>query len=268
MIIAGALPGLCACGPEKRGQTSESTGPAPSAGTAAGDHASEAAHADASPPSGPVVAGGVTFENPLLTMLASHADTEARAVFKFRVTGSRPVTFTDIRTYCSCLSAGTPDGKMTWQPGESGTVEAVFELGAFEGEVRKTLGVSTDEPGTGETILTLAVTIPVLYEVEPSMLKWTLHDPAEAKEFTLRVQGDREIKVTGLVSSRENMVAEAKEIVPGREYRIILTPRTTAEPMLGSLRVETDAPWERYRRKLLFFSVARPGPAAKGGQMP
>ena len=267
MIIAGALPGLCACGRQERGRTAEPPAATPATGTAT-NAVDEAAPAEAPPPSGPVVAGGVTFENPFLTMTASHADSEAKAVFKFRVTGSRPVTFTDIRTYCSCLSAGTAGGKMTWQPGESGTVEAVFELGAFEGEVRKTLGVTTDEPGAGETILTLAVTIPVLYEVEPSMLKWTLHDPAAAKEFTLRVKGDSAVRVTGLVSSRENMIAEAKEIAPGREYRIILTPRTTAEPMLGSLRVETDAPWERYRRKLLFFSVARPGPAVKGGQMP
>jgi hypothetical protein len=35
--------------------------------------------------------------------------------------------------------------------------------------------------------------------------------------------------------------------------------------MLGMLRVETDAPGERYRKKLLFFNVAKPSAAVPGG---
>lgn len=213
----------------------------------------------------PGLAGGLRFPESRVVRTAGHGDTEVAVSFPFEVVGDRAVKITDIRTYCSCLSVGTKDGKKEFGPGESGSIEAVFELGAFEGEVEKSLGVTTDLGGEAETELKVVVTIPVLYEAEPANVAWVVGDEPVGKTIRLRMRGDQPIRVVNAVSSRENMVVEAKEVEAGREYLLTLTPKTTAEPMLGMLRVETDAPWERYRKKLLFFNVAKPSAAVPGG---
>jgi hypothetical protein len=215
----------------------------------------------------PMARAGLTFEKTLLSKTANHSDTQVSADFKFKVTGGKTITISDVATYCSCLKAKTKDGKTEFKDGEEGVIETAFSLGTFEGEVTKQVVVISDDPEQKEITLGVTVTIPPLYKVEPEHLIWTVGDEAKAKTMKFTVLGDKPIEVTGLVSSRDTMVAELKEIKKGREYEITLTPKTTEAAMLGVLRVETNAPFTRYQKRLLFFSITRqkvdPVPAAK-----
>lgn len=215
---------------------------------------------------------GLEFEKTELKHTAKHTETEVAKEFKFKVTGGKSIRIKDIETYCSCLKAKTKDGRMEFKDGEEGVIETAFLLGVFEGEVAKQVVVVTDDPAQPEITLTVKMTIPPIFKVEPENLKWTVGEEPKAKTFKLTVLDEKEIAVTGLVSSRENMGAEFKEVKKGREYEITLTPKSTAEPMLGVLRVETDAPYPRYQKRLLFFNVMRPKaeapPAAPAVQKP
>ena len=204
-----------------------------------------------------VARAGLTFEKTEIKHTATHDETETAADFKFKVTGGKPIKILDIQTYCSCLKAKTKDGRMEFKDGEEGIIETAFLLGTFDGEVAKQVVVTTDDPAQREITLTAKVTIPPIFKVEPESLVWTMGDDPKSKTMKFTVLGDKEIAVTGLVSSRDSMVAEVKEIKKGREYEITLTPKTTAEAMLGVLRVETDAPYARYQKRLLFFNVSR-----------
>ncbi len=208
-----------------------------------------------------VARAGLTFEKTLLTFTANHGDTEVKADFKFKVTGGKPITISDIATYCSCLKAKTKDDKLTFKDGEEGVIETAFQLGTFDGNVTKQVVVISDDPDQKEITLGVRVNIPPLFKVEPEHLTWAVGEKAAPKTIKFTVLGDKDIEVTNLVSSRENMVSELKEIKKGREYEIILTPKTTEEPILGILRVETNATFPRYQRRLLFFSVKKPTPA-------
>jgi hypothetical protein len=255
IIITGALPGLSSC------DRTPPPSPAPQPAAASSSAAPAPTPPTPPPDAPPIVVGSITFEKPRLSITAAHSESQVRGSFPFKITGPSTVRITDIRAYCSCLSVNTNDGRREYQPGQSGTIDAVFDLGSFEGEIEKSIGVTTDSSPAGETQLTLAVTIPLLYEAVPPTLKWSVGDAPDPKEIRIRILGDQPIRITNTVSSRDQMLASAREVTPGREYIITLTPQSTAEPMLGMLRVETDAPWERYRKKLLFFNVARPQPA-------
>lgn len=209
-----------------------------------------------------VARAGLSFEQAEQSRTADRAATEVAADFKFKVTGDKPVKITDIATYCSCLKAKTKGDKLEFKPGEEGIVETAFLLGTFEGEVAKQVVVTTDDPAQPEITLTVKVTIPVVYKVEPESVAWDVGEEPKAKKMKFTIVDDKAITVTGLVSSRDNMVAEVKEVTKGREYEISLTPKSTAEPMLGVLRVETDAPYPRFQKRLLFFNVKRPKAAA------
>ncbi len=206
----------------------------------------------------PPVRAGLEFAKTEIAHTAKLSDAEVSKDFKFKVTGGKTVRIKDIETYCSCLKAKSKDDKTEFKDGETGVIETAFLLGTFEGEVAKQVVVITDDPAQPEIPLTVRMTIPPIFKVEPDNLKWTVGEEPKAKTFKLTVVDEKEIAVTGLASSRENMAAEFKEIKKGREYEITLTPRTTAEPMLGVLRVETNAPYPRYQKRLLFFNVMRP----------
>jgi len=205
---------------------------------------------------------GLTFEKTEISQKAAHNDTEVSGEFKFKVTGDKPVKILDIATYCDCLKAKSKDGRMEFKNGEEGVIETTFRLGSFEGEIAKQVSVTTNEPGAQDAVLTVKVTIPQVFQIEPEHLKWEVGEEAKTKKIKFKVLGDKPIAVTGLVSSRENMLAEFKEVSKGREYEISMTPASTAEPVMGVLRVETDAPWMRFQKRLLFFNVTRPKPAA------
>lgn len=204
---------------------------------------------------------GLEFEKTVIEHTAKHADLEVPVEFKFKVTG-KTVTIKDIATYCSCLKAGVKADKKEYKDGETGVIEAKFLLGTFEGEVTKQVDVVTDDPAQPEIQLGVKVTIPPIFKMEPESLHWDVNEAAKAKTIKVTILDEKEIAITGLDTSRPNMAAEVKEVKKGREYLITLTPATTAAPMLGMLRVDTDAPYSRYQKRLVFFSVTKPRPQA------
>ena len=203
---------------------------------------------------------GLEFEKTVFEHTAQHADTEFPVEFKFKVTGGKTVTIKDIATYCSCLKAVAKGDKMEYKDGETGVIEAKFLLGTFEGELTKQVDILTDDPAQPEIQLAVKVTIPPIFKMEPESLKWDVGEEAKSKSIKVTVLDEKEIAITGLETSRENMAAEVKEVKKGKEYQITLTPKTTAEPMLGVLRVDTNAPYARYQKRLLFFSVTKSKP--------
>lgn len=205
---------------------------------------------------------GLEFEQTVISHTAKHSDTEVTGEFKFKVTGGKTITIKDVATYCSCLKAAAKGDKMEYKDGETGVIEAKFVLGTFEGEVTKQVDILTDNPAQPEIQVAIKVTIPPIFKMEPESLKWEVGEEAKAKTIKVTVLDEKEIAVTALETSRENMTADFKEVKKGREYLITLTPKTTADPMLGVLRVETNAPYARFQKRLLFFSVTKPKAAA------
>lgn len=209
----------------------------------------------------PWVQAGLEFEKPVQSTVVKVSDTEIGTKFAFKVTGDKPVKITDIRTFCSCVKAQTLDGKMVFQPGESGVIDTAFEVGGFEGELKKEVQVTTDDPANPTTRLVLEVSIASLFEITPSQLVWMTGEPAEAKSVRIKVLGNDPVTVTNAVSSRDAVAATVREITPGKEYEVKVTPSTTENKMLGLVRVETNSPYPRYQKRLVFFNVTDKKPA-------
>lgn len=87
----------------------------------------------------------------------------------------------------------------------------------------------------------------------------------EAVERTTRVTmtGASPMKITNITSTREGVEFTWKEVRPGREYEVTVKPRSTADVMLGALKIETDSAIPKYQRQLAFFSIFRKQEEAK-----
>jgi len=175
--------------------------------------------------------------------------------FVFHNKGTKPVRVLKIDSACSCLSASLD--KAVYQPGEKGVGKAEFKLSSFTGRHEKSVHVQTDDPEQTEWVITFMIEIPEIVKIEPKTLQWWLGDPAEAKTTRVTMTGDEPMKIMNITSTREQVEFSWKEITPGKEYEVTVRPRSTAEVMLGALKIETDSKIPKYQRQLSFFSVYR-----------
>ncbi len=201
---------------------------------------------------------GMEFASSATKKIATHTDTELPVEFKFKVTGERTITITEIQSYCSCLHAAARGDQKIFKPGEEGVIETKFSLGTFEGDVTKQIVVRTDDEAQPETTLSVTITIPKIYDFQPAQLTWQVGETPTPKSIRCKIQGDTPVKITTTECSRPGIKVDIKEHIAGRDYEITVQPETTATPMLGLIRVESDAPWERHRKKLIFFNITRP----------
>lgn len=175
--------------------------------------------------------------------------------FVFHNKGTKPVRVLKIDSACSCLSASLD--KAEYQPGEKGVGKAEFKLSSFTGRHEKSVHVQTNDPEQTEWVISFIIEIPEIVKIEPKTLQWWLGDPTEAKTTRVTMNGDAPMKITNITSTREQVEFSWKEITPGKEYEVTVTPRSTAEVMLGALKIETDSKIPKYQRQLSFFSVYR-----------
>lgn len=199
---------------------------------------------------------GLVFERDVATETAAPSEETHESKFVFKNTGTSAVTISEVQTTCGCLGASAD--KMTYQPGESGTISATIKLGTFEGEVTKSIYVMSDDGEAPKRMLQMKITIPRLMEISPEVTTWTIGEEAKPKKLSIKVLRDEPIEVTAVSSTRENFAVELRELEKGRAYEVILTPKTTAEPTLGAVKIETTCELSRYKNRLAFFNVIRP----------
>ncbi len=200
-------------------------------------------------------------EVPVIELKPKPEDENFQVTFAFQNKGTKPVKVLNIESACSCLSASLD--KAVYQPGEKGTGKADFKVSTFSGRHEKSVHVQTDDPMQAEWVITFAIDVPEIIEIEPKTLQWWLGDPAETKTTRVTMMGAEPMKIINITSTREQVEFSFKEITPGKEYEITVKPNNTGEVMLGALKIETDSKIAKYQRQLAFFSVYRkPGAEA------
>jgi hypothetical protein len=200
----------------------------------------------------------LAFDKKEVQVEAKASDESLLIKFPFVNSGKVDATVKDITFACSCLSAKT--NKPVYAPGEAGVLDAVFKLGSFTGVQRKSLTVISQAQGAVEDqrdSLTVEVSIPDVIVIEPQLMSWAKGSKPEPKRFTLKVPHADPIKVKSVKCSRPGFEVELVEKKEGREYEIVLTPKSTEVAMLGMLKIETDCAIPKHQRKMAFFSIAR-----------
>ena len=181
-------------------------------------------------------------------------DETASVEFSFKNNGTKPVTILGLESGCHCLSASLD--KRTYLAGEAGKGKAEFKIGSFVGQHEKVITVTTDDPQQEEWIIPFLVDIPEVVSIEPKNVQWWLNEEAAPKPITVKMTGEP-MKITQITSTRESVDFTWKEVTPGKEYTITVTPKSTAEVVIGALKIETDSKIPKYARQLAFFSIVR-----------
>lgn len=197
--------------------------------------------------------GGLVFEPEVFRYDADPSEAQFTATFTIRNEGSHPVTITKLDSTCSCLSV-TSDQKVVSPNGEA-TVTAVFDISKLVGESQKTIFVDTDDPVTPRKTLGVEVKIPPLIEMSPTIAEWRVGEDPTPKEIVFKVLREKPIRILEATSSRRQVSLETKTIEEGREYRLILTPESTDDILLGFVSIKTDCEIEQHQRQLAYYAV-------------
>lgn len=210
--------------------------------------------------------GDLVFEKTLLEFHVGAEDKTITADFPFRNDGDKTVHIVKSESGCTCLNVGVAGGKFEYAPGEVGVIRAIFDLRSYSGTTERLVsiwhGENKDLPSS--TRLTVRAHIPVLVHVEPKNLTWETQAVAQPGTFKVTMDPAKITRVINVGCSSENFLIEANTLEDGVSYEIVVTPKSTATPGIGVVRIETDSDNERFKTLTVFAVVrnAPPAPAA------
>ncbi len=205
----------------------------------------------------------LALEVPAIELKPKPEDEVVNTTFVFHNKGSKPVKILGLESACSCLSSELD--KAEYQPGEKGVGKAEFKVSTFVGRHEKTVHVQTNDPDQPEWVIPFVLEVPAVVDIEPKTMQWWVGDEAKPQTCTVKMMTESPMKIVNITSTRQNVEFSWKEVVPGKEYEVTLKPTSTAEVMLGALKIETDSKIAKYQRQLAFFSVYRKPEGKTGG---
>jgi hypothetical protein len=170
----------------------------------------------------PCATGKLVFEQPVQTVEAKWADTEASAVYKFTNTGPETVKITGIQPSCGCTVATL--AKDVYAPGEKGEVRLRFAFDGRSGQARETAQVLTDLPSQPSEELTIQTVIPRVLDFAPQMVYWKPGEPREPKTVDVTLPPDLPFGKLETSPADGNFEVALKEITHATHYELVITP--------------------------------------------
>lgn len=200
-----------------------------------------------------VRAGALEFSPAVQYKKAPIGTAEVEFTFTAVNLGSDPVRITKVDSGCACIAeSATPE---LIPPGESSLIRALYATEKINGMAEKILSVSTDQPNVRDAFLTVKLEMDPIYVIDHVQTSWEKGGANKTRNVIFEVTRDQPITVLEVVSSRAEIKAELTELEKGRKYRISLTPTSTANNLLGFVRVKTDCEIEAHARPLLYVTV-------------
>lgn len=203
---------------------------------------------------------GLEFEKENISAEAGLEDKMISRDFKFTNGGSEAVTIKGADAGCSCISVEIAGGKLTYAPGETGTMRANFEIGTFQGVVEKPIHVwlETDPDEKPSSTVKLSITIPTIISLEPKTVKWRTGDAAEPKVIDVKMTYAKPIHVTSVSANNENFTAKLITVEEGKHYQVEMTPQDTEATGLCIVRITTDVDVPKQRIQQGFAVISSP----------
>jgi hypothetical protein len=188
------------------------------------------------------VFGQLKWENPDQTFTARPQDKVIVAKFRFTNVGTTSVKITDLHPSCGCTTAFLE--KKEYAPGESGEIDARFKFDGRVGNQEKWITVTTDWVPPQPTILRFGVKIPDAITIQPELVLWRVGDQLKPKTVRIAISDDIPTKIVSVRPNNAAVTLELREIRPGKELEVIVTPTTTSQPGSATLLIRTDYPPE------------------------
>ncbi len=208
----------------------------------------------------PLAAGTLKFEQTKKEVTVGNDDKTVTVDFDFKNEGASDASIEKYDAGCPCATVGVKDSKMTYKPGETGTVRIVFDLGMVPGTMDKAVAIylKGDPINHPSVTLTSHIVVPSLVEVEPKSLMWDVGSKLEPKTVTVTMKHSEPIKIVSMSGADPRFKQELKTIEEGKKYEVVITPASTEKVGMGVVHLETDCKIDRHRSQRVFMVVRQP----------
>ncbi|HEY0790869.1 MAG TPA: DUF1573 domain-containing protein [Chthoniobacterales bacterium] len=182
------------------------------------------------------------WENPEQRVTARAVDQFVEVTYRFTNTGAYPVTIDEVQPSCGCTTVRL--AKKEYVPGESGEMAARFDFAGRTGPQEKSILVVTKDTINQPVILKLLVTIPGAVKIEPEVVFWRVDEEPKPKVIRVTVTEGFPANIVSITSNNPEMRVGLKEVTPGKEVEVTVTPQNAGQPAKATLRIKTDYPVE------------------------
>jgi len=172
------------------------------------------------------VFGQLAWETRVIELGATPKDDVIEGTFRFKNSGSYPVTILKTETSCGCTSAKLE--KKYYTPGESGELVERYKVGWSRGLHQTGLTVVTDDPSAQKTLLGMKIMIEKSAEITPEVLWWKGGDAPSAQEATIKIIRSTPMNLVSAETTSPGWSLKLETVTPGWEYRVHITPLNLA----------------------------------------
>lgn len=186
--------------------------------------------------------------------------TTASAIYNFTNKGKAPIKIKYVDPDCNCLGVVVKDGKMTYAPGESGSVRATFKVGNSIGIVDQMVAIwlegdPKDKPSVN---LSIRIHIPELVSLDHKTLKWDVGSEPKPQSIQVTMHHTAAIHVTQIGSTSKDFSLELITHEKGSRYEVVVTPKETTKSGMAVIRIETDCPVDKQKIHQAFAMILKP----------
>jgi hypothetical protein len=204
-------------------------------------------------------ASALTWEKNKISMAIMQGEqTEVKATFPFKNSGSLPVTITGAQPSCGCTTAGLK--KNTYAPGESGKIEVVFHPAGRTGLQEKYITVTTNELNQPPTRLLLEVNIKQYLTIEPHYLAWRAGGkPAEQLIVVSALPSQPITGVTAQGTPAGTFETRIEAVEKGQKYNVYVKPVSTADRLTAAIIIQAKFSTVAEQKAEAYVYVNPPG---------
>lgn len=206
-----------------------------------------------------MAASELKWETTLIEVEPTFEQKEVTVSFQFENISNQPITIDSTKTSCGCTVASLE--KTTYEPGESGEVSAVFEIGQLVGLQTKLITVFTNGSKEPTDSLTLKVNIPQAVTLKPRIRMWKIGQ-GEINEQTIQISihESLDIEITSLIPINEDGAqfdyTLEKSEKPG-DYLLTLKPKSLEVQLRGRFNLGSDNDRDHTLQKHPIYAFVR-----------
>lgn len=133
--------------------------------------------------------GVISFEKPVVDFGTVKRGQKLTASFQFKNVGKGLLTIQGVQAACDCTTPEAIKGKV-FGPGETGTIEVIFDTKDYAGRVTKAVTVITNERSMPDRTLTISASVNSEINATPPLADFGEVVPKQASEQVIRIKGN------------------------------------------------------------------------------
>ncbi|MEI6566367.1 MAG: DUF1573 domain-containing protein [Verrucomicrobiota bacterium] len=185
----------------------------------------------------------IAFEAPIFDFGKVKMGDLVKHTFYFTNIGSGILNLSNVQPSCGCTAAG--DWTRQVEPGKTGIIPVQFNSANFNGQVHKTVTVTSSDPIQPAVMLQINGTIWRPIDINPQFAILNIPSDGPANSSIVRVinNTDEPLTVFPPESNNPKLTATLHTNIPGKEYQFVISavPPLTSGNFQGQITAKTSS---------------------------